>query len=36
MAANKAAQWGYLNVWVYEGGMKDWQSSGMPVAKGGG
>lgn len=34
MAANKAAQWGYTNVWVYEGGMKDWQASGMQVAKG--
>jgi rhodanese-related sulfurtransferase len=34
MAANKAAQWGYTNVSVYEGGMKDWQSSGMPVSTG--
>jgi rhodanese-related sulfurtransferase len=36
MAANKAVKWGYVNVWVYEGGMKDWQSSGMAVAKGSG
>ena len=35
MAANKAAKWGYTKVWVYEGGMKDWQNSGMTVAKGG-
>ena len=34
MAANKASSWGYTNVSVYEGGMKDWQSCGMPVAKG--
>ncbi len=33
MAANKAASWGYTNVSVYEGGMKDWQASGMTVAK---
>jgi rhodanese-related sulfurtransferase len=33
MAANKAASWGYTNVSVYEGGLKDWQASGMAVAK---
>jgi len=31
MAANKAVKWGYTDVWVYEGGMKDWRSSGMSV-----
>jgi rhodanese-related sulfurtransferase len=35
MAANKAAGWGYSNVWVYEGGIKDWEKSGMTVARGG-
>lgn len=34
MAANKAASWGYTNVSVYEGGLKNWQSSGMTVATG--
>ena len=35
MAANKAAQWGYTQVYVYEGGMSDWRASGMPIDKGG-
>ena len=34
MAAGKAAKWGHTDVWVYEGGMKDWRSSGMTVATG--
>jgi rhodanese-related sulfurtransferase len=34
MAADKAAQWGYTKVWVYEGGIKDWGASGMPIARG--
>ncbi|MBI5765074.1 MAG: rhodanese-like domain-containing protein [Planctomycetes bacterium] len=34
MAANKAASWGYTHVSVYEGGLKNWQSSGMTVATG--
>lgn len=35
MAANKATSWGYSHVAVYEGGMSDWRSSGMPVDTGG-
>jgi len=34
MAARKAAKWGYTNVWVYKGGIKQWRSAGMAVAKG--
>ena len=33
-AAVKASQWGYKNVWVYEGGIKDWRNCGMTVATG--
>lgn len=33
-AASKAASWGYKNVYVYEGGIKDWRDSGMKVASG--
>lgn len=34
MAANKAANWGYTQVYAYEGGMSDWRSAGMPIDKG--
>jgi len=34
MAAEKAAGWGYENVWVYTGGMKDWERAGMKVDQG--
>lgn len=34
MAADKAAGWGYEQVWVYTGGMKDWERAGMAVASG--
>ena len=34
MAAKKAATWGHTNVWVYKGGIKQWRSAGMTVAKG--
>lgn len=34
MAARKAAKWGHTNVWVYKGGIKQWRSAGMAVAKG--
>lgn len=35
MAADKAASWGYTRVWVYKGGLQDWKSAGMKLAKGG-
>ncbi len=34
MAAGKAAKWGHTNVWVYKGGIRQWRSAGMAVAKG--
>lgn len=34
MAANKAQSWGYTNVSVYEGGIKDWRAAGMKVESG--
>ncbi len=34
MAANKAANWGYTNVWVYKGGIADWKAAGQEVATG--
>lgn len=34
MAANKARSWGYTNVSVYEGGIKDWRAAGMKVEAG--
>lgn len=33
-AADKAASWGYKDVWVYKGGIADWKASGKPVATG--
>ncbi|MEK7390330.1 MAG: rhodanese-like domain-containing protein [Elusimicrobiota bacterium] len=30
-AAEKLASMGYTNVFAYEGGVKDWSESGMPV-----
>ncbi len=35
LAAREAAKFGYTDVWVYEGGIKDWRASGMEVATGG-
>lgn len=34
MAASKARSWGYTNVSVYEGGIKDWRAAGMKVESG--
>lgn len=34
MAARKAASWGYEEVWVFEGGIKEWKAAGMEVASG--
>lgn len=34
MAARKAASWGYEDVWVFEGGIKEWKAAGMDVATG--
>lgn len=33
-AAEKAAGWGYTQVWRYSGGIKNWKDSGMDVATG--
>ena len=33
MAANKAVEYGYTQVAVYEGGIKGWKAAGMPVEK---
>jgi rhodanese-related sulfurtransferase len=34
MAANKAVNWGYTQVSIYEGGMSGWKNAGMPIDKG--
>ena len=34
LATQKAADWGHKNVWVYSGGMTDWQAAGMTFATG--
>ncbi len=34
MAARKAAEFGYTNVWVYEGGVKEWRAAGLKLATG--
>ncbi|MFQ5423088.1 MAG: rhodanese-like domain-containing protein [Phycisphaerae bacterium] len=34
MAARKAVEFGYTNVWVYEGGIKEWRAAGLKLATG--
>jgi len=34
MAAEKAIDYGYTKVAIYEGGIKGWKAAGMPVEKG--